>query len=90
LIRLLVLEPGRRSEALARIAAQEHLYKKHLARLLMQKRRLPVEKDGAVLVSNLGLEAAVLHNEAHLKWLEYCRQKLEESPATTGNGGLRH
>lgn len=90
LIRLLVLEPGRRSEALARIAAQEHLYKKHLARLLMQKRRLPVEKDGAVLVSNLGLEAAVLHNEAHLKWLEYCRQKLEESPETTGNGSLRH
>lgn len=90
LIRLLVLEPGRRAEALARIAAQEHLYKKHLARLLMQKRRLPVEKDGAVLVSNFGLEAAILHNEAHLKWLEYCREKLAESPETTGNGSLRH
>jgi DNA-binding PadR family transcriptional regulator len=90
LIRLLVLEPGRRSEALSRIEAQEHLYKKHLARLLMQKRRLPVEKDGAVLVSNFGLEAAILHNEAHLKWLEYCRQKLEESPEIAGNGSLRH
>lgn len=90
LIRLLVLEPGRRAEALARIAAQEHLYKKHLARLLMQKRRLPIEKDGAVLVSNFGLEAAILHNEAHLKWLEYCRQKLEESPEHTGNGILPH
>lgn len=90
LIRLLVLEPGRRSEALSRIAAQEHLYKKHLARLLMQKRRLPVEKDGAVLVSNFGLEAAILHNEAHLKWLEYCRQKLEESPEQVGNDSLRH
>src|SRR5262245_11546604 len=91
LIRLLVLEPGRRSEALSRIAAQEHLYKKHLARLLMQKRRLPTEKDGAVLVSNFGLEAAILHNEAHLKWLEYCRKKLEESPEAIGNGSsLRH
>jgi hypothetical protein len=56
----------------------------------MQKRRLPIEKDGAVLVSNFGLEAAILHNEAHLKWLEYCRQKLEESPEVAGNGILRH
>ena len=80
LIRLLVLEPGRRTEALARIAAQEHLYKRHLARLMAQKRRLPATADGgSVLVSHLGLEAALLHTEAHIKWLEYCRQRLQES-----------
>lgn len=90
LIRLLVLEPGRRSEALSRIAAQEHLYKKHLARLLMQKRRLPAETDSSALVSNFGLEAAILHNEAHLRWLEYCRKQLEENLESAGNGKLRH
>jgi hypothetical protein len=57
--------------------------------LLIQKRRLPTETDGAVLVSNLGLEAAILHNEAHLRWLEYCRQRLEEGKES-GNGAVRH
>ena len=82
LIHLLVLEAARPSEALGRIAAQEHLYKRHLSRLLSQKRRLPPEKTGTVLVSNLGLEAAILHTEAHLRWLEYCRQRLEERQET--------
>jgi len=79
LIRLLVLESGRRTEALARIAAQQNLYRRHLTRLLAQKRRMPGRANGtSLLVSHLGLEAALLHTEAHIKWLEHCRQRLEE------------
>lgn len=76
---MLVLEPDRRREALQRIVAQEHIYKKHLTRLLAQKRRAPAEMDAPVLVDRLGLEAALLHTEAHLKWLECCRLQLEVS-----------
>lgn len=81
LIRLLFLDGERTAEALARIAEQERLYKKHMARLLAEKRRVGTGPRGAPLVRHLGLEAALLHAEAHLRWLEYCRQKLE---AATG------
>ena len=80
LIRLLVLEPTRRTEAVLRVAEQEHVYKRHIARLLAQKRRLATKISGPLLVRQLGIEGALLHTEAHLKWLEYCRQRLEKTP----------
>jgi len=80
LIRLLVVEPDRRSELLERLAEQEHQYKRQLARLLTQQRRQPASMGGEHLVRNLSIEAALLHTEAHLKWLEYCRERLLNTP----------
>ena len=90
LIRLLLLESASPDEALARVAAQEHLYKRHLARLLVQKRRLGGPLDRSLLVGRLGIEAALLHTEAHLKWLEYCRQELLEAPEANGDEATEH
>lgn len=78
LIRLLVLEPDRRAQAVARVTEQEHLYRRELTRLQAQKRRLPRSEGGESMVGHFGIEAALLHTEAHLKWLEYCRAYLEE------------
>jgi DNA-binding PadR family transcriptional regulator len=83
LIRLLVVEPERRGEILERLDEQEHHYKRHLARLLAQQRRQPANQGGDHLVRNLSLEAALLHAEAHLKWLEYCRERLLNGSAVT-------
>lgn len=84
LIRLLVLEPGRREQAVARVVEQEHLYRRELARLQAQKRRLQQAGGDAHLVSHFGVEAALLHTEAHLRWLEYCREYLERVRAEQG------
>lgn len=78
LIQLLVLEPARRAEAVVRISEQEHLYKRHLSRLQAQKRRLGRTPVGPFLLRQLGIEGALLHSEAHLKWLEYCRHRIQE------------
>lgn len=83
LIRLLVVEPERRGELLERLAEQEHQYKRQLARLLTQQRRQPASMGGEHLVRHLSLEAALLHTEAHLKWLEYCRERLMNAPIET-------
>ena len=85
LIRLLLLESAGPQEASARVEAQEHLYKRHLARLLAQKRRLGGPPDRSLLVGRLGVEAALLHTEAHLKWLEFCRQELLDTAAAPTN-----
>jgi DNA-binding PadR family transcriptional regulator len=76
LIRLLVVEPERRSELLIRLEEQEHHYKRHMARLVMQHRRAAAPEEPESLVRMLSVEAAMLHTEAHLKWLEYTRERL--------------
>jgi DNA-binding PadR family transcriptional regulator len=76
LIRLLILRPDRRDEAVARVTQHEHLYKRHLAGLLKHKRRLLSQPRGDVQLALLGVEAAILHTEAHLEWLDYCREQL--------------
>lgn len=81
LIRLLVLEPARRTQAIARVAEQEQLYRRELARLEAQKRRLPIGDHGDNLVGHFGVEAALMHTQAHLRWLEYCRAHLERAAA---------
>jgi DNA-binding PadR family transcriptional regulator len=76
LVRLLLLEPERRGEVLARLEEQEAAYRKQLARLVAQKRRAEGETPDGVPVRQIGLEAALLHTEAHLKWLAACRERL--------------
>jgi DNA-binding PadR family transcriptional regulator len=76
LIRLLVVEPERRGDLLTRLEEQEHHYKRHMARLVMQHRRTVGGEEPDSLVRILSVEAAMLHTEAHLKWLEYTRERL--------------
>ena len=77
LIRLLVVGPAGQGEALTRIGEQERLYKRYVARLVAQRRRLLRNGSADGGFGELGLEAALLHGEAHLKWLEHCRRCLE-------------
>jgi DNA-binding PadR family transcriptional regulator len=86
LIRLLVLEAGRYADAVAQISELEQLCRKHLTRLSAQRSRLDGEQDGALLVRHLGLQAELLHAEAHLRWLDYCRQRLEQGTAAASAG----
>lgn len=77
LVRLLVLGTGRWERGTARLVEQEQLYRKHVTRLLAQTSRLPEDDAGPSLIRRLGLEAELLHAEAHLKWLAGCRRQLE-------------
>lgn len=76
LLRLLLLEPDRHGEAVAQIGKLAHLYKQQLTVLLAHKRRLPRNPTGPLLVRELGLESALLHTEAHLRWLEHTHRRL--------------
>lgn len=77
LLRLMVLDPERRQAAIEQIQKLTQVYTKKIAVLLSQKRRL-LRPGEASLVRDVGLEAALLHAEAHLKWLEYTKARLEE------------
>jgi DNA-binding PadR family transcriptional regulator len=77
LVRLMVLESARPEIAAERIRIQEHLYREHMTRLAEQVRRF--ELTGGERTTRFGLEAAILHTEAHLRWLEYCRLALEDA-----------
>lgn len=77
LLRLLVMDPERRHAAIEQIQKLTQVYTKKVAVLLAQKRRLLRPAEGS-LVRDVGLEAALLHAEAHLKWLEYTKQRLED------------
>jgi DNA-binding PadR family transcriptional regulator len=79
LLRLLLLEPRRQAEGLAQIDKLTHVYKKQLTLLLSQKRRLRNASGAPSLVREIGLESALLHTEAHIRWLEYVQQRLTES-----------
>jgi DNA-binding PadR family transcriptional regulator len=76
LLRLLVMAPERHAEAAAQIERLLHLYRQQSTRLLAAKRKLPKHGAGPLLVQELGLEAALLHTEAHIRWLEFTRQRL--------------
>jgi DNA-binding PadR family transcriptional regulator len=81
LIRLLVVAPERRPEVIERLNEQELQYSRQLARLHAQQRRQPSNGDPEHVVRGLSLEAALLHTEAHLRWLAYCREYLESLAA---------
>jgi DNA-binding PadR family transcriptional regulator len=88
LIRLLVVEPARRSELLDRLGEQEHHYRRHMARLVSQQRHQPEQSDDEHIIRSLSLEAALLHTEAHLKWLESCRAQVELASAEPRHGSI--
>lgn len=87
LIRMLLLD-DRRELALARLSEQEQLYRRELTRLLAQKRRLPREGAELSSLSELGLEAGILHAEAQLRWLERCREWLAERTTEAAPDGV--
>lgn len=76
LVRLLVLDSADPEAPLRNLESQEQVYKRHLGRLLAQKRRLLNVEGTQAVVAVFGIEAALLHTEAHLKWLAYCREAL--------------
>ena len=77
LVRLLLVAAGHARDVVAQIEEQETSCRRHLVRLLAQKAR--AGSDPVLPARHLGLEAELLHAEAHLKWLEYCRRRLEEA-----------
>lgn len=76
LLRLLVLAPERHDHAAAQIERLCHVYRQQATRLLAEKRRIPRDASGINMVRAIGIEAALLHAEAHIKWLEYTRGRL--------------
>lgn len=79
LLRLIVLAPERHAGAAAQIEKLAHLYRQQLTRLLADKRKLPKRGNEQFLVQEIGIEAALLHTEAHLKWLEFTQRRLTDT-----------
>lgn len=84
LLRLLVLAPERHAQAAEQIAKLAHVYRQHATRLLADKRKLPRDMDGVTLVRAIGIEGALLHAEAHVKWLEHTRERLLGNDVSAG------
>ncbi len=84
LVRLLVIEEGRHSELVAKMDEQERHCRRHLTRLRERDVSPADGGDGALLVRHLGQAAERLYAEAHLRWLEYSRARLEQLAAGEG------
>jgi DNA-binding PadR family transcriptional regulator len=78
LVRLLLLGDARPDQALARIDAQMRVYKRYLLKLRAREERIRREGGEGVLGAIIGLDAARLHAEAHIAWLENCRLRFED------------
>jgi DNA-binding PadR family transcriptional regulator len=78
LVRLLLLGNGRSDQALARIDAQLRVYKRYLLKLRAREERIVRDAGEDALGAVIGLDAARLHAEAHIKWLENCRLRFED------------
>jgi DNA-binding PadR family transcriptional regulator len=87
LVRLLLLGKGSNDQAIARIDAQQRLYTRYLAKLRSRERKLNKETGDEMLSAVLGLDAARLHAEAHIKWLENCRLRFQELSASSTDDG---
>jgi len=85
LVRLLLLGRERREQALARIDAQIRVYKRYLATLRARERKVVRAASENALGAVLGLDAARLHAEAHIRWLENCKLRFEDEE---GDGSL--
>lgn len=77
LIRLLMLDDGRPDAVLSSLGEQETLCHKYLSRLRAQRRTLAGATG--VQVGELGREAEIYYLEAHLRWLEYCRRRVQST-----------
>ncbi len=87
LVRLLLLEPERSEEALVRIRAQIRTYKAYMSRLLAKKRKIANRGFGAGLVASLGVEAALFHTAAHIRWLEHAALCIQEETKSRSGAG---
>jgi hypothetical protein len=91
-VRLLIVPRAQRANLVRRVQKEEALYRRHLVRLLGQRSQLPVSDHGSPDASRFGIEATILHVEAHLKCLELCQRLLtgaEQDAQTTGAEGAR-
>lgn len=76
-LRLLLLEAGRNTEALAHIRGREEICRRHHARLLRARQRRPAGGEPPVrTIRMLSEEAALLALDAHLRWLALCTERL--------------
>lgn len=83
-IRLLVLDRKEIAPCLVQLANQEHVYREYLTRLTAHRRSLEPLVTEERLLNSLAADAALFHAEAHLKWLDHCRETL-----TSRNAGIR-
>lgn len=76
LVRLIAHTEDELSALLDHITAQQRMLSIRLTTLLAQRDRAAVDNTADGLVRQLSLEAAVRHAEAHLGWLDYCRERI--------------
>jgi PadR family transcriptional regulator AphA len=86
LLRLLVLKPERSAAAIEQLRRLAHVYTRRIALLVKLKRALPEEQTDAELLRDICLEAGIRHAEAHLKWLDYTRARLEAARGDAPKG----
>lgn len=79
LVRLLILDDAAEVETRRFIRHEQEIYSHYLACLCGKKRRLPAEITKATLAARLGIEAAISHARAHLEWLGYCIELLDQA-----------
>jgi DNA-binding PadR family transcriptional regulator len=76
-IRLLTVHPLASEHAFNQLAVQQRAYEEHLESLKADRRSLEPLADGKQLLRSLIADAAVIHAEAHLRWLRHCLMVLE-------------
>jgi DNA-binding PadR family transcriptional regulator len=81
LLRLLVIPADGHDEAARQIDKLLRVHRRYAARLLAAKHKLPASAERTQLVREISVEAALLHAEAHVKWLELAQRRLQESGA---------
>lgn len=81
LVRLLIQMAHHTATLLPHVVNQEESLRKRLACLRAEYSRARTGGGEDNLVRRLNLDAAVRHTEAHLGWLEHCRQSI------AGKGG---
>jgi hypothetical protein len=66
--------------AVNQLAVQQRVYEEHLESLKADRRPLEPLANGKQLLRSLIADAAVIHAEAHLRWLRHCLMVLETRP----------
>jgi DNA-binding PadR family transcriptional regulator len=88
LVRLLIVGAGRPNEMVSQIRDQEESCRRHLTRLRAQKVRAASQNQSGPVMHQLALEAELLHAEAHLKWLQCCRERLDQTDMARSDAAI--
>jgi len=83
LVRLLIQMDDQNATLLPHLVNQEESLRKRLARLRTEYARTRADQGDEDVVRRLNLDATVRHAEAHLCWLEQCRQTISEKETGT-------